>query len=52
MGKRCQNCDKEMDNPELTHCSDECLFDTIKDSVLLENNNMSTMDDWDSNPWI
>ena len=53
MGERCQNCDKEMDNTELTHCSDECLFDTIKDSVSLEGDNaMSTIDDWDANPWV
>jgi len=44
MGERCQNCDKKMDYPELTHCSDDCLFDEIK-------NGMPT-DDWDSNPWI
>jgi len=30
MGEKCLNCNKKMDYPELTHCSDECLFDEIK----------------------
>ena len=30
MGEKCLNCNKKMEYPELTHCSDECLFDEIK----------------------
>ena len=32
MPKFCKNCGKELDNPHATHCSDECLFTTIKNS--------------------
>ena len=50
MGEKCQNCNKKMDSPELTHCSDECLFDEIKYEKSTDG--MSSIDDWDSNPWI
>jgi len=32
MLKFCKNCGKELDNPQATHCSDECLFTSIKNS--------------------
>ena len=50
MGDKCQNCKRKMDHPELTHCSDECLFDEIKNIESIDQN--TPMDDWDSNPWI
>jgi len=30
MGKKCENCSKELENQHLTHCSDKCLFESIK----------------------
>ena len=50
MGERCKNCKKKMNCPELTHCSDECLFDEIKIKRSIED--MPSIDDWDSNPWV
>ena len=35
MGKRCTQCGKPVKNPELTHCSDECLMEDIKKSESL-----------------
>ena len=32
MGKKCKNCGKELKDPRLTHCSDKCLFESIKNS--------------------
>jgi len=53
MGEKCQNCNKKMDYPELTHCSDECLFYEIKiERTIDDDDAFSSTDDWDSNPWI
>ncbi len=52
MGEKCQNCNKKMDYPELTHCSDECLFYEIKIERTIDDDAFSSTDDWDSNPWI
>jgi len=41
-----------MDYPELTHCSDECLFNEIKIKRSIDDDAFSLIDDWDSNPWI
>ncbi len=51
MGEKCQNCNKKIDNPELTYCSDECLFDQIPEANPI-GKKVSSMDDWDSNSWI
>jgi len=32
MGKKCENCGKELEDPRLTHCSNNCLFEIIKNS--------------------
>jgi len=32
MLKFCANCGKELDYPQVTYCSDECLFTSIKNS--------------------
>ena len=32
MAKWCLNCGKIMKNPELTHCSDECVLKYVKQS--------------------
>jgi len=41
-----------MKNSEITHCSDECLFVSIKDSYSLAENGISAIT-WDerSDPW-
>lgn len=50
MGKYCENCEKFMKNPDLTHCSDECLLISIKNSNSLEGYGAITWDD-KSDPW-
>ena len=32
MGKNCENCGKEMRDSNLTHCSEQCVFESIKQS--------------------
>ena len=32
MTKKCKTCGKELTDPDLTHCSDKCLFETTKNS--------------------
>jgi len=49
MGERCDNCNRDMDHPELTHCSDECLFETMKHIRPIDE---MPDDNWDSNPWV
>ncbi len=49
MGEKCHNCDKEMDYPWLTHCSDECLFEGIKNTESISN---TPIENWDNNPWV
>ncbi len=36
MGKFCMNCRKLMEKPELSHCSEECLFEDLKDTKSLK----------------
>jgi hypothetical protein len=52
MGQYCENCGKSMKNPEVTHCSDECLLVLIKNSESLAENGISAIT-WDekSDPW-
>jgi hypothetical protein len=52
MGQYCDNCKKFMKNSELTHCSDECLLTSIRDSESLSENGFSAIT-WDerSDPW-
>ena len=30
MGKKCENCGKKLENGRLTHCSDKCIFESVK----------------------
>jgi len=32
MREKCENCGKELEDPRLTHCSDKCVFEGIKNS--------------------
>lgn len=52
MGKYCENCGKFMKNFEMTHCSDECLLSSIKNSSSLTGNWIDAIV-WDerSDPW-
>lgn len=52
MGKYCENCEKFMKNPEMTHCSDECLLFSMKNSDSLSEFGYSAIT-WDekSDPW-
>ncbi len=52
MGQYCKNCEKFMKNPDMTHCSDECLLIAIKNSYTLTENEFNAIT-WDekSDPW-
>jgi hypothetical protein len=52
MGQYCENCGKYMKNSEVTHCSDECLLITIRNSETLDETGFSAIT-WDekSDPW-
>ena len=52
MGQYCENCKKMMKNPEMTHCSDECLLSSVKDSTSLDDTGINAVS-WDekSDPW-
>ena len=41
-----------MKNSELTHCSDECLLDSIRNSVSITDNGGAISWDDRSDPWI
>ena len=30
MGKKCENCGKELKNERQTYCSDKCIFESVK----------------------
>ncbi len=32
MVKKCENCGKELESQNLTHCSNNCLFESIKNA--------------------
>jgi hypothetical protein len=52
MGEWCKNCDKIMKDPELTHCSDECLMKHVKKSESGQGGEKSA-EYWmeESDPW-
>jgi hypothetical protein len=52
MGKFCEECQKLMKNPDLSHCSDECLFEDIKNSKSLKDD-AKDAEFWNekTNPW-
>jgi hypothetical protein len=52
MGQYCKNCRKFMKNLEMTHCSDECLFVSMKTSTSLNDTGINAIS-WDekSDPW-
>jgi hypothetical protein len=52
MGKWCLNCGRMMKNPELTHCSDECLMNHVKKSKTKRNDNKDA-ESWEekTDPW-
>ena len=52
MGKWCLNCGKVMKHFELTHCSDECLMEEIKQSKTLNADGLGA-EAWkeESKPW-
>ena len=53
MGQYCKECEKFMKNSEMTHCSDECLLSSVKNSDTLTESGISAIT-WDekSDPWI
>lgn len=53
LGKWCQNCGRVMKNPKLTHCSDECLMTSIKNSKTLNPEGQGAQG-WndESDPWV
>ena len=52
MSKWCLKCGKVLKNPEITHCSDECLMADIKNSKTLDPDGLGA-ENWDeeSKPW-
>ena len=52
MGKWCKKCGKIMKNPQLTHCSDECLLSDVKTSKTLDSDGKGA-EIWSekSEPW-
>jgi hypothetical protein len=32
MSKKCENCGKKLEKRRLTHCSEKCIFESIKNS--------------------
>lgn len=52
MGKWCLNCGKIMKDPELTHCSDECLMESLKKSKSKRKDDKG-VEYWqeESDPW-
>lgn len=53
MGKFCKKCGKIMKNPELSHCSDECILTEIKKSKSLDKSSKNGVRSWDeqTDPW-
>ena len=51
MGQYCKNCHKFMKNPEMTHCSDECLLEVIQGSTSLLKGGINAMWDERADPW-
>jgi len=56
MGTWCLNCSKVMKEPELTHCSDECVLEYVKKSESKredDNYDGKSVEYWKegSNPW-
>ncbi len=52
MGKQCIRCGKPVKQPELTHCSDECLMENIKksDSLCKDGKDAAKFDE-KTDPW-
>ena len=52
MGEWCLNCGRIMKYQELTHCSDECLMEEIKQSETLSADGFGA-ESWneESKPW-
>jgi len=52
MGQYCENCRKFMKNSGMTHCSDECLLISIRNSTSLSETGINAFS-WDekSDPW-
>lgn len=52
MGQYCKKCGKVMKKSEITHCSDECLFASIIDSISINKKNRGASF-WDekTDPW-
>jgi len=51
MGKFCKRCGKIMKKPELSHCSDECLFADIKNSHPIEKAKGAESWEEKTDPW-
>jgi hypothetical protein len=51
MGKFCAKCGKIMKNSKLSHCSDECILEDIKNTRSVEE--FKGAESWDekTDPW-
>lgn len=49
MQGKCKTCGKKLPDPNITHCSNECLFYSIRNSKSISGTPIET---WDDNPWI
>jgi hypothetical protein len=52
MGQYCKNCGKKMKNPKLSHCSDECVFTSVKNSKSVSNKYKAELWDEKADPWV
>ena len=50
MASNCNECGKKLQDHNLTHCSNQCLFIQLKNSKSIGENPIETWDDED--PWI
>lgn len=52
MGSFCKKCGKIMKDPQLSHCSDECLLSDIKSSKSAgEDSKGAELWDEETDPW-
>ena len=50
MGKKCRVCGKILQDPRITHCSNECLFANLWNSKSIKGTPIETWED--DKPWI
>ena len=49
MVEKCKNCGKALEDFTLTHCSEECIFEGIRNSKSIGS---TPIEEWDSDTWV